>query len=663
MFDDLSTRTIGYMGDTDASTPNIDKLFSKSVVFSNMHTVKSECAPSRIAFFTGRLPSETRVYGFDNVFRKYNPNLQTFPSRLRQAGYTSMSIGKTVDERSYIVSGSNPYVYPDRCSPTNFANSCMWDFYSRMAASMDPVVCSGAVGHFPGLPASAWPRTGMSDLAGGPLLLPGGRDVDFIDYCFASTAIKKLNEAALANSKTGKPFLLVVGFAKPHLPWVAPSRWFDRYAYMLTDLNAQQRLLRRDPVNDAKNRAFFSSSTAGANTNPEDSELISYTDYYSHSTMERWQAIYATVGFLDEQVGRLMEAFYNSSVASNTVVILTSDHGFHYGDWADRPWAKKTNFDHATNIPFSVMPPPWWLAANPAVRVNVITDAVASNVDVLPTIMDFAGIPVSSFGALPGASLKPILLDPESGWVRRAAVSLYESYTQDKTVMGVSLRSKRWRFTAWCPYSLTDSVNFKKQLPITKMLWDYNSDFYTHELTNRIGSTAPGAVQARKSLSSLFLTPGGTGFQYLLTGAPFDNDLAQVQPPQPTMFPTIGNFPPGNCSTVTSQKTCLLYLQCGWDADTSQCVVLGGPRATAAPNAPMVPDAGCASVRSSAPCNNWNLCFWNPRTNICVTIPTAAPTRRPTYTAFPTRSPGSMRSPSAHPITQAQIWQAIRFGR
>src|SRR5690606_15431456 len=149
---------------------------------------------------------------------------------------------------------------------------------------------------------------------------------------------------------------------------------------------------------------------------------------------------YASVSYIDLQIGRLLDELEKQDVLANTVIVLWSDHGYHLGELG--LWSKTTNFELDTRVPLIIASPLFQ-------RQHAYTDALVELVDIYPTLADLAGLPVSS--SLEGTSMAPLIANPDQPW-KEAAFSQFPRpwmYTDKPKVMGYSVRTADYRYTEW----------------------------------------------------------------------------------------------------------------------------------------------------------------------------------------------------------------------
>ncbi|GBG31217.1 Iduronate 2-sulfatase [Hondaea fermentalgiana] len=508
--DDLRP-TLGAYDDEVAISPNFDAFFQQSVQFSNAHSSRAECAPSRASMLAGQRPDRTRVHNFRPVFRKYNKKLVTLPGHFRKAGYRVEGVGKLFDGRSFFSSsatiGANPF--PDLCDDANTKKECSWDAGIRkqdFQLNTDDMCGNNGTEFFPGSGEDPLERHTFLSYS-----FPDELEAKDEDYCAITVAIRALQKLANAD----EPFFLAVGISKPHMPWVRPDSITAQYLDMPDSLF-------EPPSYDDE---YWLDTHVRWSQAPSN-ELQSYLDYASVSGANRTRAYYGAVTFVDAQFGRLMTALDSMDVAANTHVVVWGDHGFHLGD--RDLWGKKTVFDQATRVPLGVRPASTWLVDNQDVADAGIGAQVMSpvdSVDILPTLLDLCALELPKVTDRAGTSLVPLMRDPSSA-VRAAAISQYDAYST-RNKMGYSIRSTNYRLVVYVPkrkvYSRKRNVlPYKKNAFVTSRLALYH---YTSagqiELVNHIDD--PAHAHAKTALLQLFRDNVDRDWTNLLGEIPFDH--------------------------------------------------------------------------------------------------------------------------------------------
>ncbi|WP_258104181.1 sulfatase-like hydrolase/transferase [Marinoscillum sp. MHG1-6] len=443
--DDLKP-LIGSYGDEIAITPNIDRLASMGVTFTNAHCQQAVCGPSRASLLTGLRPDLTEVWDLKTMIRDKNPNILTLPQHFRQQGYETVGMGKIYDPRSVDkdldeASWSTPYIMPPVNDPTYGEPYFSHYQSSENKNQFDELRTRGEAGGLSGGELNKFMREGykpsveMLDIA----------DEGYFDGMVAKTAVMQLQRL----SKVDKPFLLCVGFKKPHLPFAAPKKYWDLYD--------REKLPLAEFQNHAANTIELPYHNSG--------ELNSYTDipdaYGANGLVkeskqrELIHGYYACVSYIDAQIGRVLDALEANGLKGKTSIVLWGDHGWHLGD--HRLWNKHTNFEQATRVPL--------IFADPRYEKGVQNESPVEFVDIFPTLCELSGIPIP--GNLQGKSLAPVISGQEKA-VKEFAVSQYPRAGH----MGYALRNDRYRYVAW----YKDGDISDEQNILFKELYDYKKD-------------------------------------------------------------------------------------------------------------------------------------------------------------------------------------------
>ena len=250
-------------------------------------------------------------------------------------------------------------------------------------------------------------------------LAADGEDEEQTDGMIATEAIR------IMQSKRGQPFFLGVGFFRPHTPFVAPKKYFAMYP-----LNEMR--LPYAPKGDRDDIP----TAAFAHNCP-----VPHYGLDELTLRKALQAYYATISFVDAQVGRLMTALDELKLVDNTIVVLWSDHGYHLGEH-NGIWQKRTLFEQSARSPLVIRVPG-------AKGNGTACTRIVEFVDIYPTLTDLAGL--KNPMGLEGRSLKPLLQNPISEWNGTAITQVLRPADKRlaKPVMGRSIRTARWRYTDW----------------------------------------------------------------------------------------------------------------------------------------------------------------------------------------------------------------------
>ena len=373
--DDLND-WVGYLGGhPQVRTPNIDRLVKSGIGFTKAYTVAPLCNPSRVALLTGLYPSSSGVYGNRNKFRENLPSEITLIKYFKDHGYLTKGGGK-------IFHGNN--------KP---GDNKSWDEYF---ISKNNIKING---RDKTLPKGS---TGMGWFNWGPVYI---EDKEMQDVKTVNWAISELKK------NHSKPLFLACGFFKPHLPWYVPQKYFDRYPLgeiilPNTKLDDQEDLPEYGK-RFAKER-YSGSLGKDLNEGIQDHDLVLHYDQWHKGV----QAYLASISFVDDYVGKLLDALENSDYADNTIVVLWGDHGWHLGE--KQHWRKQALWEDTTHVPLVVSYPS-------KIPQNKICNAPVSLIDLYPTLVDLANLPQKS--GLDGKSLVGLLKNPIQNYHRPVRIT------------------------------------------------------------------------------------------------------------------------------------------------------------------------------------------------------------------------------------------------
>jgi len=384
--DDLNC-SLGCYGNEVVKTPNIDRLARRGVRFTHCYAQFASCAPSRFSFLSGWYPERTGVCTFgpksrDGALRK----AIYLPQHFRKSGYTTMRLDKIF------------HIGKD--------DAASWDITEepyRDASGQFKAIWTGIEIKMLGLTDRVLREGRYDKVRGekGPYAVLDVEDGDLFDGRNATRAVELLEQCA----RNGKPFFLGLGFRRPHLPWIAPKRYFDMYPPEKIPLPPA------DPNAAGPPRL----------TKTEHQEMIAH--------------YYAAVTYLDTQVGRVLDALNNTGLAKNTVVVLFGDQGYCLGE-RNGHFGKGTLWERSLIVPLIIAVPGQENAGGACERVVEL-------LDMYPTLVDLCGLPKPGV-ALQGRSLVPLLRDPQAAWEERA-VSAWGR--KDGQRPALSVRTARYRYT------------------------------------------------------------------------------------------------------------------------------------------------------------------------------------------------------------------------
>lgn len=371
--DDLNTR-LGCYGHKEVISPNIDRLASMGVRFDRAYCQYSLCNPSRSSLLSGRRPPLTGITNNTVWFRRRMPDVVTLPQHFRENGYWTAQSGKIFhggldDDRAWTQGGT-----PLR------ENAPV-----KSLAERRPL-------------ADRW---GVVD----------GEGEDQPDFRNTTRAIELLR-----NRPKDKPFFLAAGFAKPHVPFLAPKRFFDMYNPDKIELPAD----------------FAPRPTGKGPAYRDNFDLFIQRDATPRLARQAIAAYYACISYMDAQLGRLFAEMDKQGLWENTVISFFGDHGWHLGERG--MWSKQTLFEIGARAPMIV--------SAPGMTRGKASPRTTEFIDLYPTLADFCGLPKPK--GVQGASLRPLLQDPNAKWDKPAY-----TYQMRAGVSGASVRTERHRYTEW----------------------------------------------------------------------------------------------------------------------------------------------------------------------------------------------------------------------
>ena len=390
--DDLRPE-LGCYGRDYIKSPNIDRIARQGMTFQRAYCQQAVCSPSRSSLLTGTRPDSTKVWDLVTHFRDAQPNLVTLPQHFRQNGYFVQGMGK-IFHPGYDDAPSWSTPWKTAAAPT-------------YAGVKTPEV------------ADDDKPTKDKKKAGPPFESAAVPDDFYRDGKVAAMAVETLR-----GMKQNAPFFLAVGFAKPHLPFVSPKKYWDLY----------------DPakIKLAPNPYHPKGSPEWALTNSQ--ELRNYVGMPADGPIPDDMArrlkhgYYAAVSYTDAQIGKVLDELDRQGLRQNTIIVLWGDHGWKLGEHGE--WAKHSNVENDTNAPLLLSAPGMKSAGKSS-------NALVEFVDIYPTLADLAGLPLPSH--LEGASFRPLLDNPDQAWKPAA----FSQYPRGQRIMGYSMRTDRYRLTVW----------------------------------------------------------------------------------------------------------------------------------------------------------------------------------------------------------------------
>ena len=425
--DDLKP-VLGCYGDKVVKSPNIDRLAARGVVFDRAYCNQAVCAPSRNALMTGVRPTTLGIYDLGTNFRRASSNAVTLSQYFMQHGYRAEALGKI-----YHVGHGN-HEDPASWSVPHWQQQSIAYMLPESRANQS---LTREEALFANQQADKLPRGAAHESA--PVA-----DSEYPDGKIADEAIRRLQAA---KAKPGEPFFLAVGFLKPHLPFCSPKKYWDLYDRASFKLPT----LRTPPEGAPK----YAPTTWG--------ELRQYSDMPTNGPVTDEQArtlihgYHAAVSFMDAQLGRVLDELDRLRLATNTIIVLWGDHGWHLGDHG--MWCKHSNYEQAARIPLIVSAP--GVAKAGAHAANALVESV----DLYPTLAELAGLPAPQVPqGIEGRSFVPTLRDPKLG----TKDYILHVYPRSERI-GRAVRTSRYRLVEWkVPGSSPESADLE--------LYDYEKD-------------------------------------------------------------------------------------------------------------------------------------------------------------------------------------------
>lgn len=392
--DDLNNR-LGCYRFATARTPHLDALAARGVRFERAYCTFPLCGPSRNSMLTGLYPNSTGILNNGQIFRQTIPKHASLPQAFRLNGYVAGRIGKLYH-----------YNVPNSVGTDGHDDPASWELELNPAGvdRMEemPKIHTLTPGQFGG--TLSWYASPEPDAKHTDGLQ--AKDADWVLERFAR--------------EPERPFILGLGFFRPHTPYVAPKAYYAQHPQREIELARDVELDRQDIPPPAlasgkKEQDAMSEATA----------------------IEAIQAYHASISFMDSQVGSVIASLDRLGLSDNTIIVFTSDHGYHMGEHG--LWQKMSLFEESARVPLLIVAPGITSAGS-------VVETPVSHVDLYPTLLELAGLPVPD--RLQGQSLVPMLRDPSHvgrGW----ALTQVTRGGAENRFMGYSLRTSRWRYTEW----------------------------------------------------------------------------------------------------------------------------------------------------------------------------------------------------------------------
>ncbi len=468
--DDLKP-ILGCYGNTLIKTPNIDRLAKMGTMFMSNYVQQAVCGPTRASLMTGKRPDYTKVWDLKTRMRDVNPDILSLPQYFASQGYSTQGIGKVYDVRCVDKdidkpSWSVPYYKTDKkYYPAELGEPALERYQMAATKALVAKYYKEAIDN-------GKTKAEANDYVG-TKIKPSIENTNVPDNAYTDGAnVLQAKDILIQLSKSNQPFFFAVGIAKPHLPFVAPKKYWDMYKREDMPL-AKFQEQSKNPVKVAYHN---SGELRGYTDIPPLTEFTDQKPYGitlpANKQRELIHGYYAAISYMDALVGKLLNQLDSLGLTKNTIIVLWGDHGWHLGD--HNLWCKHTNFEDATRAPLII--------AAPGMAPS-ITNSQTEHIDIFPTLCELSRLSIPA--VLDGKSLVTLMKNPSSKG-KEYSVSQYprssdgvetdrQGYAEAK-VMGYSIRNKDYRYTVWMNNGYRSTQPYDEKLLIGAELYDYKKD-------------------------------------------------------------------------------------------------------------------------------------------------------------------------------------------
>ncbi|WP_223551680.1 sulfatase [Aestuariivivens sp. NBU2969] len=387
--DDLTASAVSSYENKACYTPNIDQLASEGIRYTKAYTQYPVCGPSRASLMSGYYPNATKTYGYVSGRENIGPNRKTWSQLFKENGYYTARVSKIfhMGVPIDIETGSNGT--DDEASWTERFNSQGPEWKAIGDAELVQNNPDGTI-----------------ERKGGNVMTIVKADGDDLVHSDGKTAEKAIE---LIKKHKNEPFFLAVGFVRPHVPFVAPKSYFEPYPF--EDITMPKKV--ENDWDDIPKRGInYVTSLNGEMSLEQEKKAVA--------------AYYASVSYMDAQVGKVLQTLKDEKLEDNTIVIFTSDHGFHLGEHDF--WMKVSLHEESVRVPLIIKVPG---------KTPQVCHSFVELLDLYPTVAELAGLKYSKH--IQGKSLVKTINQPKHS-VRDMAFSVSQG---GKSFL---LRNHKWAY-------------------------------------------------------------------------------------------------------------------------------------------------------------------------------------------------------------------------
>ena len=423
--DDLRPE-LGVYGNNQIKTPNIDKLAKDGITFTQAYCQVGVCAPSRASAMTGLRPDSNHVWHLGDKFRETIPDVVTMPQYFNKNGYYTVSTGKIFhNHMPDSVSWDEPDLRPPKYNTKDMLDRDAETFYhDDETIAKQKIAREKIIKRRPHAYGGGWN-------VGPALEVTDNPDTAFYDTAQTDLAIKTIKRI----KEYDKPFYYGLGYYRPHLPFVVPKKYWNMYDDVDISLAPNPYLPKDAPVY-AINEMYELRGYWGF-------KHIKHPSVYQvpdDTARMLKRGYYASVTYMDAQIGRLMDSLKTMGLYENTIIVLWGDHGWKLGE--HRSWGKMTNYETDTHVPLIIKAPGF----KKGIKIDKLTEIV----DLYPTLLDLAGIDVAPY--LQGTSFVPLMKYPNLKW-KPAVFSQFHRRPNHNPAkeryMGYSMTTELYHYIEW----------------------------------------------------------------------------------------------------------------------------------------------------------------------------------------------------------------------